>query len=203
MLGCYEQCADSAGSPLHPFRELCAQGQAGKLQGHMAKVWRVPFGQPDRSHAAADFETPAGLDMGNPVTRDAVFMALANAVGIVRTAGFAPELVLSRSTSIPQSRLQVHGQRRARRCSHASTPADGRSIASSSRRLRVERSAALAGIVEGLRRRTQQTDFRRQTGHGLSLQGVHEQLPGLVPVSPDGAFGQIEGIGNLQLESPK
>ena len=84
--------ADSAGSPL--FREFWRKAK------DIPKVWRVPF-DPSRP-----IETPTGLDMANPVTRDAVFMALANAVGIVRTAGFAPDVALG----IPQSRL-VHGQR--------------------------------------------------------------------------------------------
>jgi acyl-homoserine-lactone acylase len=84
--------ADSAGSPL--FREFWRKAK------DIAKVWRVPF-DPNRP-----IETPAGLDMVNPITRDAVFNALANAVGVVRAAGFAPDVALG----IPQSRL-VHGQR--------------------------------------------------------------------------------------------
>ena len=84
--------ADSAGSPL--FREFWRKAK------DIPKVWRVPF-DPGRP-----IETPAGLDMGNPVTRDAVFNALAKAVGIVRAAGFPPDVALG----IPQSRL-VHGQR--------------------------------------------------------------------------------------------
>jgi acyl-homoserine-lactone acylase len=84
--------ADSAGSPL--FREFWRKAK------DISKVWRVPF-DPSRPT-----ETPAGLDMGNPVTRDAVFDALAKAVGIVRAAGYAPGVALG----IPQSRL-VHGQR--------------------------------------------------------------------------------------------
>ncbi len=84
--------ADSAGSPL--FREFWRKAK------DIPKVWRVPF-DPSRP-----IETPTGLDMDNPATRDAVFMALANAVGIVRAAGFAPDVALG----IPQSRL-VHGQR--------------------------------------------------------------------------------------------
>ncbi len=84
--------ADAAGPPL--FREFWRKAK------DIPKVWRVPF---DPSQPIA---TPSGLDMGNPVTRDAVFKALAEAVGIVRAAGFAPGVALG----IPQSRL-VHGQR--------------------------------------------------------------------------------------------
>jgi acyl-homoserine-lactone acylase len=84
--------ADSAGSPL--FREFWRKAK------DVPKVWRAPF-DPSRP-----IETPAGLDMANPATRDAVFNALAQAVGIVRAAGFAADVALG----IPQSRL-VHGQR--------------------------------------------------------------------------------------------
>ena len=84
--------ADSAGSPL--FREFWRKAK------DIPKVWRMPF-DPSRP-----IETPAGLDMGNPVTRDAVFNALAKAVGIVRAAGFAPDV----APGIPQSR-RVRGQR--------------------------------------------------------------------------------------------
>jgi acyl-homoserine-lactone acylase len=84
--------ADSAGSVL--FREFWRKAK------DVPKVWRVAF-DPSRPIA-----TPAGLDMGKPVTRDAVFNALAKAVGIVRAAGFPSDVALG----IPQSRL-VHGQR--------------------------------------------------------------------------------------------
>jgi len=84
--------ADAAGAPL--FREFWRKAK------DIPKVWRVPF---DPSQPIA---TPSGLDMGNPVTRDAVFKALGEAVGVVRAAGFAPGVALG----IPQSRL-VHGQR--------------------------------------------------------------------------------------------
>lgn len=39
--------------------------------------------------------TPAGLDMATPATRDAVFKALGDAVGIVRVAGFATDVPLA------------------------------------------------------------------------------------------------------------
>jgi len=84
--------AESAGSPL--FREFWRKAK------DIPKIWRVPF-DPSRPIA-----TPSGLDMGNPVTRDAVFKALAEAVVIVRAAGFAPDAALG----IAQSRL-VQGQR--------------------------------------------------------------------------------------------
>jgi acyl-homoserine-lactone acylase len=84
--------ADSAGAPL--FREFWRKAK------DIPKVWRVPF---DPRQPIA---TPSGLDMGNPATRNAVFKALAEAVVIVRAAGYAPDVALG----IPQSRL-VHGQR--------------------------------------------------------------------------------------------
>ena len=64
------------------------------------KVWRVPF------DAAQPVSTPSGLDMATPATRDAVFKALADAVGLLRTAGFAPDVALGE----PQARV-VRGKR--------------------------------------------------------------------------------------------
>ncbi|HEY2561702.1 MAG TPA: penicillin acylase family protein [Caldimonas sp.] len=84
--------ADSAGAPL--FREFWRKAK------DIPKVWRVPFdpGQP--------IATPSGLDMDTPVTRNAVFKALAEAVGTIRAAGFAADVALG----VPQSRV-VQGQR--------------------------------------------------------------------------------------------
>jgi acyl-homoserine-lactone acylase len=82
--------AESAGSPL--FREFWRKAK------DISTVWRVPF-DPGRP-----VDTPSGLDMANPVTRDAVFKALGNAVVVVRAAGYAADVALG----IPQSRM-VHG----------------------------------------------------------------------------------------------
>ncbi len=84
--------ANSAGAPL--FREFWRKAR------NIPKVWRVPF------DASQPVTTPSGLDMATPATRDAVWKALADAVGIVRTAGFAPDVALG----VPQSRV-VHGER--------------------------------------------------------------------------------------------
>ena len=84
--------ADSRGAPL--FREFW---RAAK---DIPKVWRVPF------DPAQPVATPAGLDMATPATSAAVFKALGDAVGIVRSAGFAVDVALG----VPQSRL-VRGQR--------------------------------------------------------------------------------------------
>ncbi|MBB4221041.1 acylase [Variovorax guangxiensis] len=84
--------ADSKGAPL--FREFWRKAK------DIPKVWRVPF------DPAQPVATPAGLDMATPATREAVFKALGDAVGILRTAGFAADVPLG----VPQSRL-VRGQK--------------------------------------------------------------------------------------------
>jgi acyl-homoserine-lactone acylase len=71
----------SKGAPL--FREFWRKARS------VPNVWRVPF-DPARPVA-----TPAGLDMTTPATRDAVFRALGEAVGVVRTAGFAADVPLA------------------------------------------------------------------------------------------------------------
>jgi acyl-homoserine-lactone acylase len=71
----------SRGAPL--FREFWRKARS------VPNVWRVPF-DPARPVA-----TPAGLDMATPATRDAVFKALGEAVGVVRTAGFAADVPLA------------------------------------------------------------------------------------------------------------
>ncbi|ADU36609.1 penicillin acylase family protein [Variovorax paradoxus] len=84
--------ADSKGAAL--FREFWRKAK------DLPKVWRVPF------DPAQPVATPAGLDMATPATREAVFKALGDAVGIVRTAGFAADVPLG----VPQSR-EVRGQK--------------------------------------------------------------------------------------------
>jgi acyl-homoserine-lactone acylase len=84
--------ADSKGAVL--FREFWRKAK------DLPKVWRVPF------DPAQPVATPAGLDMATPATREAVFKALGDAVGIVRTAGFAADVPLG----VPQSR-EVRGQK--------------------------------------------------------------------------------------------
>ncbi|WP_240980045.1 penicillin acylase family protein [Ramlibacter agri] len=84
--------AGSAGAPL--FREFWRKARG------IPNVWRVPF-DPGRPVA-----TPSGLAMDRRATRDAVFQALAEAVALVRAAGFAPDVALG----VPQSRV-VHGHR--------------------------------------------------------------------------------------------
>jgi acyl-homoserine-lactone acylase len=84
--------ADSKGAPL--FREFWRKTK------DVPKVWRVPF------NPAQPVATPAGLDMTTPARREAVFKALGDAVGILRTAGFAADVPLG----VPQSRL-VRGQK--------------------------------------------------------------------------------------------
>lgn len=84
--------AGSAGAPL--FREFWRKAR------NIPNVWRVPF-DPGRPVA-----TPRGLAMDKRATRGAVFQALAEAVALVRAAGFAPDVTLG----VPQSRV-LHGQR--------------------------------------------------------------------------------------------
>ena len=84
--------AESKGAAL--FREFWRKAK------DLPKVWRVPF------DPAQPVTTPTGLDMATPAKREAVFKALGDAVGIVRTAGFAPDVALG----VPQSRT-VRGQK--------------------------------------------------------------------------------------------
>lgn len=84
--------AAAKGAPL--FREFWRKAK------DIPKLWRVPF------DPAQPVTTPAGLDMATAATRDAVFKALADAVGIVRTAGFTPDVALGE----PQARV-VRGQK--------------------------------------------------------------------------------------------
>ncbi len=83
VLAGWDRSSNSAakGAPL--FREFWRKAK------DLPKVWRVPF-DPARPVA-----TPAGLDMATPATREAVFKALGDAVGIVRPAGFSPDVPLA------------------------------------------------------------------------------------------------------------
>ncbi len=87
----------SRGAPL--FREFWRQAR------NIPKVWRVPF------DAARPVATPAGLDMATPGVRDAVFKALADAVGIVRAAGFAPDVALGevQARTVRGRKIAIHG----------------------------------------------------------------------------------------------
>jgi len=99
VLAAWDRTSNSAskGAPL--FREFWRKAK------DVPKVWRVPF-DPVRPVA-----TPAGLDMATPATRDAVFKALGDAVGIVRTAGFAADVPLAEvQTRMVQGRkIAIHG----------------------------------------------------------------------------------------------
>ncbi|MFS2054646.1 penicillin acylase family protein, partial [Variovorax sp. CT11-76] len=90
MPGAYRSLAKGAAL----FREFWRKAK------DIPKVWRLPF------DPAQPVTTPAGLDMAAPATRAAVFKALGDAVGILRTAGFAADVPLG----VPQSR-EVRGQR--------------------------------------------------------------------------------------------
>lgn len=83
VLASWDRTSNSAskGAPL--FREFWRKTK------DIPKVWRVPF------DAARPVVTPAGLDMATPATRDAVFKSLGDAVGVVRTAGFAADVPLA------------------------------------------------------------------------------------------------------------
>ncbi|MDR3454293.1 MAG: penicillin acylase family protein [Rhodoferax sp.] len=83
VLAGWDRTSNSAskGAPL--FREFWRKAK------DVPKVWRVPF------DAARPVATPAGLDMATPATRDAVFKALGDAVGIVRAAGYAIDVPLA------------------------------------------------------------------------------------------------------------
>ncbi len=71
----------SRGAPL--FREFWRKAK------DVPNVWRVPF------DAARPVATPTGLDLANVPTREAVFKALGDAVGLVRSAGFAVDAPLA------------------------------------------------------------------------------------------------------------
>ena len=86
--------ADSHGAPL--FREFWRTAK------DIPKVWRLPF------DPAQPLTTPAGLDTTTPATRAAIFKVLGDAVGIVRSAGFAVDVPMG----VPQSRV-VRGQKLA------------------------------------------------------------------------------------------
>ena len=72
--------ASSAGAPL--FREFWRKAK------DIPNVWRVPF------NAARPVETPAGLNMADAKVHEAVFKALADAVAIVKGAGYPVDVAL-------------------------------------------------------------------------------------------------------------
>jgi acyl-homoserine-lactone acylase len=99
VLAAWDRTSNSAskGAPL--FREFWRKAR------NVPKVWRVPF------DPARPVVTPAGLDMATPATRDAVFKALGEAVGIVRTAGFAADVPLGevQARIVRGRKIAIHG----------------------------------------------------------------------------------------------
>jgi len=87
----------SKGAPL--FREFWRKARSVPV------LWRVPF------DPARPVVTPAGLDMATPATREAVFKALGEAVGIVRTAGFAADVPLGevQARMVRGQKIAIHG----------------------------------------------------------------------------------------------
>ncbi len=83
VLAAWDRLSDSPskGAPL--FREFW------RTTKDLPRVWRVTF------NATQPVTTPAGLDMATPATRAAVFKALGDAVGIVRSAGFPADVPLA------------------------------------------------------------------------------------------------------------
>jgi acyl-homoserine-lactone acylase len=99
VLAAWDRTSNSAskGAPL--FREFWRKAK------DLPKVWRVPF------DPARPVTTPAGLDMATPGTRDAVFKALGDAVGIVRVAGFAADASLADAQyrMVRGQKVTIHG----------------------------------------------------------------------------------------------
>ncbi|XPG45629.1 penicillin acylase family protein [Variovorax sp. KK3] len=99
VLAAWDRTSNSAskGAPL--FREFWRKAK------DIPRVWRVPF------DPARPVVTPAGLDMATPATRDAVFKALGEAVGIVRTAGFAADVPLGevQARLVRGQKVAIHG----------------------------------------------------------------------------------------------
>jgi acyl-homoserine-lactone acylase len=89
--------AESRGAPL--FREFWRK--AKDIPG----VWRVPF------DAAKPVETPAGLNMTDAKVSAAVFKALADAVGIVKAAGYPVDVALGQAQyrDVRGQRVAIHG----------------------------------------------------------------------------------------------
>jgi acyl-homoserine-lactone acylase len=83
VLAGWDRTSNSASKGAALFREFWRKAK------DLPKVWRVPF------DPARPVQTPAGLDMATPATRDAVFKALGDAVGIVRVAGFTADVPLA------------------------------------------------------------------------------------------------------------
>lgn len=103
-LGCrtlvaWDRTSNSAsrGAPL--FREFWRKAK------DVPNVWRVPF------DAARPVATPSGLDLATAPTRDAVFKALGDAVGIVRSAGFAIDIPLAdvQARNVAGQRVTIPG----------------------------------------------------------------------------------------------
>ena len=99
VLAAWDRTSNSAskGAPL--FREFWRKAK------DIPKVWRVPF------DPAQPVTTPAGLDMASAATRDAVFKALADAVALVRGAGFAPDVALGevQARVVRGQKIALHG----------------------------------------------------------------------------------------------
>ena len=99
VLAAWDRTSNSAskGAPL--FREFWRKARS------VPGVWRTPF------DPARPVVTPAGLDMATPATRDAVFKALGEAVGIVHTAGFAADVPLAevQTRMVRGQKIAIHG----------------------------------------------------------------------------------------------
>jgi acyl-homoserine-lactone acylase len=89
--------AESKGAPL--FREFWRQ--AKDIPG----VWRVPF------DPAKPVETPSGLNMADAKVNAAVFKALADAVAIVKAAGYRIDVALgdAQYREVRGQRVPIHG----------------------------------------------------------------------------------------------
>ena len=89
--------AESRGAPL--FREFWRKAK------DIANVWRMPF------DAAKPVETPAGLNMADAKVNAAVFKALADAVGIVKGAGYPVDVALGQAQfrDVRGQRVAIHG----------------------------------------------------------------------------------------------
>ena len=89
--------AASSGAPL--FREFWRKAK------DIPDVWRVPF-DPARPVA-----TPVGLNMANATVNAAVFKALANAVAVVKGAGYPVDVALGQTQwrEVRGQRVAIHG----------------------------------------------------------------------------------------------
>jgi acyl-homoserine-lactone acylase len=89
--------ATSRGAPL--FREFWRKAK------DIPNVWRVPF------DAAKPVATPAGLHMADATVNAAVFKALADAVAIVKGAGYPVDVALGQAQwrDVRGQRVAIHG----------------------------------------------------------------------------------------------